>query len=299
MPNQDILVPPRYVIISPVKDEERYVEFTLRSVISQSLKPSLWLIVDDGSTDRTPEIIRHFQSSNPFIRLISNPKAGQRKLAFAEVRAFNLGFESLGNLEYDFIVKLDCDLSFDPDYFEKLLARFIQNQKLGIASGVYFEQDKYGCWTEIEMPTYHAAGASKVIRKTCFQQIGGFTPAPGWDTVDEIRALGREWTTLHFTDLKMKHLKGEGSSIGAVKTSLMQGEAYYRSGGSKFFFILKILHRAKSRPYLVRSLAMLWGYLRAMQSRAPLLVTESEAHLYKKMLMNRIKMRAMSLLRMS
>jgi poly-beta-1,6-N-acetyl-D-glucosamine synthase len=289
-------LPPRYIVISPVKDEELHVEFTLRSLTEQTVKPVLWLIVDDGSKDRTPEIIRRYLPCNSFIRYERNPLAGERKLAFAEVRAFNWGFGLIGAIDYDFIVKLDCDLSFGSNYFEQLLDRFEHDEKLGIASGIYLERNKSGAWGEVVMPSYHAAGASKVIRKACFETIGGFVPAPGWDTVDEIRAMGRGWNTTHFRELKMKHHKREGSSIGTINNSVMQGEAYYRSGGSKLFFILKVAHRAVYRPYLIGGVGLCWGYLMAMLKSRPLLVTETEACLYKTLLLRRLKAPATSLL---
>src|SRR3990172_593615 len=126
---------PRYIIVSPVKDEERYVELTIRSVIGQTLKPVLWVIVDDGSKDSTPEIIQRYLSSHPFIRLVGNPHAGIRQPGSAVVRAFKCGYETIGEIDYDFIVKLDCDLSFEQNYFEQLLERFIDDHRLGISSG--------------------------------------------------------------------------------------------------------------------------------------------------------------------
>jgi biofilm PGA synthesis N-glycosyltransferase PgaC len=289
---------PRYVIVSPVKDEERHVELTLRSVIGQTVKPVVWVIVDDGSTDSTPATIRHHLATHPFIRLETSPWVGRRHLAFSEVRAFNWGREFIGSEDYDFIVKLDCDLSFEPDYFEKLLDHFIQNERLGIASGVYFEMGKAGAWGEVSMPFYHAAGASKVIRKACFEDIGDFIPGPGWDTADEIRAMHRGWETRHFRELRMRHHKREGSSIGAVKTGVMQGEAYYRTGGSGLFFALKALHRVAVRPYLVSALALMWGYLKARLEKKELLVTEAEARDYRILLRGRMVQRIRSFIRL-
>lgn len=286
---------PRYVIISPVKDEERYVELTLQSVIGQTVKPVLWVIVDDGSRDKTPEIIQRYVAAHPFIRLLRHPHSGERQLAFGEVRAFNWGFDSLDSVDYDFIVKLDCDLSFEADYFEKLLERFRRDERLGIASGVYLEQSKTGVWKEIVMPPYHAAGASKVMRRICFEEIGGFIAAPGWDSLDEIQAMTRGWTTVHFKGLRMQHHKCEGSSMGAINTSIMHGEAFYRTGGSKLFFGLKVLDRIFSRPYIVAALALLWGYLQASTKRKPRLVTEAEARYYKTLLLGRLKGPAASL----
>jgi glycosyltransferase involved in cell wall biosynthesis len=253
--------------------------------------------VDDGSKDRTREIISAYVDAHPFIRLVRNPDSGERKLAFAEVRAFNFGFKLICSMDYDFVVKLDCDLSFDSDYFEQLFERFICHERLGIASGIYLEPGKGGEWKEVVMPPYHAAGASKVIRRACFEEIGGFIPAPGWDTVDEIRAMSRGWTTAHFRHIRMRHHKHEGSSIGAVNTSVMQGEAYYRSGGSKLFFVLKVLHRVTSVPYLVNALGLIWGHLRAMLGKKPVLVTEAEACFYKALLLGRLKSKVNSLLK--
>ena len=285
----------RYLIVSPVKDEERNVELTLRSVIGQTIKPILWVIVDDGSKDNTPEMVRRYALTHPFIRLLSHPHSGERKLAFGEVRAFNWGYDSLGSVDYDFIVKLDCDLSFDADYFEQLLRQFQQDEKLGIASGIYLEQNKTSDWKEIIMPPYHAAGASKVIRMECFKEIGGFIPAPGWDSLDEIQAMTRGWTTAHFKELRMRHHKREGSSMGAVNTSIMHGEAFYRTGGSKLFFGLKVFHRVFSKPYVLGAIALLWGYLQALIKRKPYLVTEAEARYYKGLLLGRLKVPAKSL----
>lgn len=287
---------PRYVIVSPVKDEARNIDHTLQSVINQTLQPVLWVIVDDGSSDDSPKIIRRCANAHPFIHLVHNPHAGERKLAFGEVRAFNWGCKFIGQIDYDFIVKLDCDLSFDADYFKKIMKRFGEDKKLGIASGVYLERNNAGDWKEIVMPPYHAAGASKVMRRTCFEEIGGFVPAPGWDTIDEIKAMTRGWKTGHFVELKMRHHKREGSSIGTVRTGVMQGEAYYRTGGSKLFFVFKVLHRLVKKPYFVSGLSILWGYLRAMMEREQLLVTESESSHYKALLLGRLKTQVKSLI---
>lgn len=286
---------PRYIIVSPVKDEERYVERTLRSVIGQTLKPVLWVIVDDGSRDSTSAIIHRYLPKNPFIRLVRNPNAGVRQPGSAVIRAFNCGYESIGPMDYDFIVKLDCDLSFGPDYFESLLGKFMVDRQLGIASGVYHEVGKDGSWREVAMPLYHAAGASKVIRRKCFEEIGGFIVAAGWDTVDEIRAMAIGWKTGHFSDLKMKHHKSEGSGIGTLRTSIMHGQIYYLTGGGKLFFLLKFLHRMGSKPYVIGGFALLWGYLKPLRERKAPLVTKAEAECYQKLLSERLQVRTRSL----
>jgi glycosyltransferase involved in cell wall biosynthesis len=280
--------PPRYIVISPVKDEERHVEHTLRSMANQTVKPVKWIIVDDGSSDRTPSLIEQYRTENDFIQVIQNPPGRARQPGGGVVRAFNAGYEAVKSLEYDVIVKLDCDLSFEPDYFEKLLRRFTADPKLGIASGVYLEDLKDRGWTVISMPTYHAAGASKIVRRTCFDEINGFVASRGWDTVDEIRAMARGWKTTHFPDAQMKHWKPEGAGIGRWRTNIMHGEIYYLTGGGFLFFAIKVLHRMRSRPYVLNGLALFWGYLRSALKRKDRLVTPEEAHCYRSLLNQRL-----------
>jgi glycosyltransferase involved in cell wall biosynthesis len=278
----------RYIIVSPVKDEERFVELTLRSVVCQTVKPVLWIVVDDASEDRTPEIVARYLETEPVLRMVRRERGGMRQTGSPVIRAFNHGCTLIGETGYDYIVKLDCDLSFPPDYFEKLLARFIEDDRLGIASGVYFEQAPGDAWKAVVMPAYHAAGACKVVRRTCFEQIGGFVTAPGWDTVDEIRAMSNGWKTGHFAELQMRHHKPEGSGIGVLRTSVMHGEIYYLTGGSLVFFALKVLRRMGSKPYGLGALVLMYGYLKSLWQRRARLVTPREALTYRSMLQRRL-----------
>lgn len=279
-----------YLVISPVKDEERYVERTLCSMVNQTRQPVRWIIVDDGSSDGTPVLIERYAQKHPFIHVVRNPQGQPRQPGSAVIRAFNRGCEEARDLgvSYDVIAKLDCDLSFEPDYFQRLLARFETDGRLGIASGVYAEMINGNDWSQIPMPTYHAAGASKVIRRTCWDAIGGFVLDRGWDTVDEIRAMTRGWRTTHFPELLMKHWKREGTGIGPLKTSMMHGEIYYLTGGGSLFFFLKIIHRLKLRPVGIGAMAMAWGWLRIKLSGRERLVTHEEAKCYRTLLNGRI-----------
>lgn len=277
-----------FLVISPVKDEEQYVERTLCSMVAQTLRPVRWIIVDDGSCDQTPRIVENFAVRHDFIQFIKSPHRGPRQPGSAVIQAFNRGYEAVKEINYDFVVKLDCDLSFEADYFERMMEVFAADPKLGIASGIYLESPDGNEWTEVEMPSYHAAGCSKVMRRPCFEQIGGFVPSRGWDTVDEIRAMARGWRTGHIPDLKMKHWKREGAGIGTLRTSLMHGEIYYLTGGSKLFLLLKVLHRMKCRPLVIGGLALLWGYARAALGRQEPLVTAEEARRYRSLLNSRI-----------
>ena len=278
----------KYIVISPVKDEERHVEHTLRSMANQTVKPVKWIIVDDGSSDRTPALIEQYRSANNFIQVIQNPPGKARQPGGGVVRAFNVGYAAAKGLDYDVIVKLDCDLSFEPDYFEKLLGQFVADPKLGIASGIYLEDVPERGWTAIVMPPYHACGASKVVRRVCFEEIGGFIASRGWDTVDEIRAMARGWKTTHFPAAQMRHWKPEGAGIGLWRTNIMHGEIYYLTGGGFLFFVLKVVHRMAAKPYVAGGLGMFWGYVRSALKRKERLVTREEARCYQILLNRRL-----------
>jgi hypothetical protein len=183
-------------------------------------------------------------------------------------------------------VKLDGDLWLPPPYFQSLLERFALDPGLGIASGVYLEHDGNNVIT-VQMPEYHAAGASKMVRIECFDQIGGFISAKGWDTIDEIRAHTLGWTTRHFTDIKFAHLRAEGSVDGRFQTGVLHGEVYFVTGGSFVYFIFKLLYRIKTHRTLLAGLALLTGYVRALLTRQRL-VSSAQRNVYNNLLRKRL-----------
>ena len=277
-----------YIVISPVRDEERLLERTLSTVIGQTVRPARWIIVDDGSRDGPPQILRRYAEQHPWITILRIERSGERQLGITEIRAFAEGYKLIADDDFDFIVKLDCDVQLPPDYFERLLARFDEDASLGIASGVYLEA-KGDSWAAVPMPEYHAAGASKVIRAECFREIGGFIAHRGWDTIDEIRAHMAGWKTCHFSDIAFSHLRTEGSAAGSLETNRMHGEIYYLTGGNGLFLLLKVLHRCWSgRPIILAGLTMLVGFLRPLLSGVPRAVTPEEARVYRQILNRRL-----------
>ncbi len=204
------------------------------------------------------------------------------------IRAFKQGYETITKDSFDFLVKLDCDLRLPRDYFEELLRRFKENSRLGIASGVYLEEKSKG-WVPVRMPAYHAAGAGKMIRKECFEEIGGFEEKKGWDTVDEIRARFRGWETCHFTDLEFYHLKPEGTGMGLLKTAVMRGEIFFLCGGTFSLFLIKALKEMiAGNPKIISGLAMTYGFFRPLFESWPKLVSSNEAKLYRGLLKDRL-----------
>ena len=278
----------RYVLISPVKDEENYIASTIESVLSQSILPEKWIIVDDGSSDNTKDVIEKYCGEFSWVKLICLKRDRERMPGPAVINAFNVGYDEVKSEQFEYIVKLDGDLKFGMDYFENLIKKFMENRLLGIASGVYYEQNG-NAWVSIPMPTYHAAGASKVIRRKCFEDIGGFVLSRGWDTVDEIKAMIYGWETRHYADIHFYHLKKEGSGIGNLRTNIMHGEIYYLTGGSRLFFLFKFAHRLLFGDlFLISGLFMLYGYFRFALINKDRLVSKEEMRLYRGVLKRRI-----------
>jgi glycosyltransferase involved in cell wall biosynthesis len=285
----------KYVIISPVKDERKYIETTIKSVVSQTVIPLRWIIVDDGSRDGTSEVIRKHSKEIPWIELVKIDRGPERRVGRAEVSAFIQGYSPLATIDHEFVVKLDGDLDLPADYFEKLFAEFRRDDTLGIASGIFFEKQNER-WSLSSIPDYHAAGASKVMRVECYRQIGGFIQEPGWDTVDEIRARARGWKTCHFKNLIFYHLRPEGSSSGYDRRGRMCGAIDYRSGTGLLFFLLKAIQRMMfGEPRFVMGFWMSVGFFEALVLRKPKLVTAEEERLYRKLLNTRITARVRTL----
>lgn len=258
----------QYVIITPVRDEELHVEQTIASVSGQTILPAEWVIVDDGSTDRTGAILDRYAVRFPWIRVVHRPDRGFRKPGGGVVDAFNAGYGSLQCDNWEFIVKLDGDLTFSPDYFQRCFERFQSRPRLGIGGGeIYHEVDGN---PKLEAnPKFHVRGATKIYRRPCWEDIGGLWPGPGWDTIDEVKANMLGWETTAFEDLHLIHHRVTGLAEGAVRDRMKHGLACYISGYHPVFVAASCLYRLARRPYVIGALAMLWGFLKGYFGRIP------------------------------
>jgi biofilm PGA synthesis N-glycosyltransferase PgaC len=249
-----------YIIITPVRDEEQYIESTIRSVLAQTVLPEEWIIVDDGSTDRTVEIVERFAGAHDWIRLVRLSNRGFRKSGAGVVEAFYEGFEKLRYTNWEFIVKLDADLSFAPEYFAQLFRKFEEEPKLGIAGGNLFHLVNGELKLE-KCPRFHVRGATKVYRRECWDAIRGLVTAPGWDIVDETKANMMGWKTASFEDIQVIHHRFTGTAESKWRDQLKNGKAYYVAGYHPLFMAAKCVYRMASKPYVVGSAAMAYGFL--------------------------------------
>lgn len=250
----------RYILITPARNEEAYIEKTLQSVVSQSILPAKWIIVSDGSTDRTDEFVEKFSKMHSWIDYIRLPAHCDRQFA-AKVRAFNAGYQKVTNLEYDIIGNLDADISFEKDYFEYLLNRFMENPRLGVAGTPFIEEGTHYDYrfTNIE----HVSGACQLFRRECFEGIGGYIPIKGggidWAAVTTARMKG--WKTRTFLDKKCFHHRRMGTgNRGGLTPWFKHGRKDYFLGGHPLWQIFRVLYQMSKRPYIIGGVCLLLGY---------------------------------------
>lgn len=255
-----ILAKTRYVVISAVRNEEKYIERTIRCVVAQTIKPAEWIIVNDGSVDRTGELIDKYANEYEWIMTTHRDDRGFREAGSGVVEAFYEGYNSLLEPEWDFIVKLDGDLSFGSDCFERCFERFRANAKLGIAGAGIYDLANGKLKLE-EAPAFHVRGATKIYRRECWDAIGGLVVAIGWDTVDEVKANMLGWETRTFANIKVIHHRPTGKADGTWRSLVKYGVANYVSGYHPIFMSLKCIRRAFKKPYVVGSLGLYYGFL--------------------------------------
>ncbi len=258
----------KYVVITPVRDEEKHVEATVRSVTSQAIPPMEWIIVNDGSSDRTADIVDQYAAQFPWIHTIHRPNRGFRKSGGGVVEAFYEGYHALRCDDWEFIVKLDGDLTFSPDYFQRCLEHFASEPQLGIGGGDIYHS--LGGRLKLEVtPRFHVRGATKIYRRACWEAIGGLRAVPGWDTIDEVKANMLGWRTYSFGDLPLLHHRFTGSADGLLRDKVKHGLVCYISGYHPLFVAASCLYRLVQKPYVIGSAAILFGFLKGYLTHIP------------------------------
>ena len=250
----------KYVVITPVRDEEQHLQAAIESMAQQTVLPQEWVIVDDGSKDATGRILDDYASRYPWITPVHRPDRGFRKAGGGVVDAFNDGYRSVRCNDWDFIVKFDGDLVFEVDYFARCFDEFQRDSRLGVGGGAIcyvVEGDK----TFEEVPAFHVRGATKIYRRACWADIGGLWPVAGWDTMDEVKANSLGWTTRSFPQLHLVHQRGTGAADGLWPTLVKYGRANYICGYHPLFMISKCIVRLPRKPYVIGSIGLLYGFV--------------------------------------
>ena len=251
---------PKYVIISPVRDEEEHIERTVQSVLRQTIRPVEWVTVNDGSRDQTGRILDDYASREPWIRPVHRRDRGYRKSGTGVMEAFYDGYSALQTREWDFLVKLDGDLSFAESYFALCFERFQKNPKLGVAGGTILCQGTNGLQPE-RSHEFHVRGATKIYRRECWEAIGGLLRQTGWDTLDEVKANMLGWETLSFADITLVQHRDTGAADGTWKTSVKNGRANYICGYHPLFMLLKCAKRFFQKPFVIGAVGLMTGYV--------------------------------------
>ena len=259
----------RYVLITPAHNEERFIETTVASVIRQTVKPVRYVIVDDGSSDGTADLVRDAIAGHSWITLVRLPPRAGRDFA-GKVKAFNAGLAHLHGVAFDIIGNLDADVSLEPDHCEYLLTQFMSDPRLGVAGTIY-TQPGFDSMLDSFEGEECVAGPLQLFRRECFEQIGGYVPnrLGGIDWIAATTARMKGWRTCAFTGRCFHHHRLMGTATSStVGARFAYGRKDYVLGGSPLWQIGRVCYRMTKQPFIVGGLALGAGYLWAAATRA-------------------------------
>ncbi|HEX4796932.1 MAG TPA: glycosyltransferase family A protein [Humisphaera sp.] len=258
--------PRRYLLVTPCRDEAKFARRTLDCIAAQTIKPALWIVVDDGSTDQTPQILAECAAKLPFLKIIRRENRGYRKLGGGVIDAFYAGYDTINPNDFDYVCKLDLDLDLPPAYFQKLMERMETNPRIGTFSGKPYFRDGAGRMISETCGDENSVGMVKFYRTQCFTEIGGFVRELMWDGIDCHRCRMLGWIALSADDpeIRFEHLRPMGTShknwwTGRVRHGIGQ---FYMGTGVSYVFA-SALFRLPRPPLVIGSAAMLWGYFKS------------------------------------
>jgi biofilm PGA synthesis N-glycosyltransferase PgaC len=279
-----------YVLITPAHNEAKYIEKTIISTINQTVPPLIWMIVSDGSTDGTDEIISKYMPGHDFIRLVRLPVNRNRNFA-AKVEAFNAGYKELESVRFDIIGNVDGDVSFGPDYFRYLLEQFSSDEKLGVA-GTHYTEGDFHSFKDSFINVHHVNGQIQLFRKKCFEDIEGYKPNPGggidWVAVTTARMKG--WKTYSFGDQTFEHLRTMGTAESSVLQSRYHyGRKDYFLGGHPLWELFRGGYQVFKKPYIIGGVCLLSGYFYSFFTRKKILIPKDLMAFHRKEQLLRLK----------
>jgi glycosyltransferase involved in cell wall biosynthesis len=262
-----------YVLITPARNEAAFIEVTLQSVVAQTLLPVKWVIVDDGSTDGTGDIVRKYAADHPWIELLQMSERRDRHFGGKAV-AVDAGRQRAAGLQFDVIGNLDADVSFEPDYFEFLMGRFSENPKLGVAGTAFVEGDMRYNYEFVGIE--HVSGMCQMFRRECFGEIGGYQPikSGGIDVIAVLSARAKGWETRTFEEKRFIHHRSQGSALHAgLRERLHVGRKDYLMGNHPLWELFRSVYQMKYKPYVIGGVlilgAYLWNLVRGVERTIP------------------------------
>jgi poly-beta-1,6-N-acetyl-D-glucosamine synthase len=259
---------PNYVLITPARNEAKFIELTIQSMISQTVKPLAWIIVSDGSTDGTDEIVKRYSAAHPWIELVRMPERQERNFA-GKVYAFNAGYERAQSFNYSVIGSLDADMSFDEDYFLYLLSQLAEDPKLGLV-GTPFKDESSPIYDYRFVNIEHVSGACQLFRRECFEKIGGYVPVKG-GCIDHIAVLSsrmKGWKTRTFTDKVSIHHRAMGTAQqGILIARFKNGGKDYSIGNHPVWELSRTMYQMTKKPFLIGGVMLASGYIWASVRR--------------------------------
>lgn len=280
-----------YVLMTSARNEKKYIEGTLRSVVYQEVLPRKWVVISDGSTDGTDDIIQNYANQYSFIQYVRTEPSLERNFA-SKVSALQIALNIFKNENYDVIGNLDADVTFEPNYFAEILKRFENDPQLGVAGGVAYEDHGGKIIPQDNAMEWNVAGASQNFRKACYEQIGGYRPLlrGGEDALADLMARMCNWKVQSFPELRLMHHRHAGTEKGHVlKSRYGLGRLDYSFGYHPLFEIAKCIFRIKEKPYFMGSIARLLGYIMSALKREPLAIPEEAANFLRAEQLQRLK----------
>ena len=253
-----------YVLITAARNEEKYIENTIKAIIAQTVRPVKWIIVSDGSTDRTDEIVLQYSARHSFIHLVRKTANINGQVDFSsKVHAIEKGYEKLQDIDYDFIGVLDGDVTLNSSYYEKILNKFAENSKLGIAGGIVLDQYDDHCIRRSPSNSNYVSGCIQLFCCKCYKDVGGLSPIKegGEDTIAAIKAQMKGWEVEAFEELKVYHHKHSKATRGRLEEAFRSGRMFYVLGSHPLFEVLKSIKSITEEPYLLFAMTRMCGYL--------------------------------------
>jgi glycosyltransferase involved in cell wall biosynthesis len=269
--NSSSVSTPRCVLITPARNEERNLERTIQSIVAQTVHPVRWIIVNDGSSDATPDIIDRYSQTYPWIQRLDMPARRDRSFA-AKANAVNTAFSSIGHEKFDVIGNIDADITFEKDYLEFLLQKFAEIPDLGVAGTPLLAEGGYDTAKDSFEGENYVAGPCQLFRRSCFEEIKGYVPnrAGGVDWIAVTTARMKGWKTRSFSEKRYFHHRNFGtaerSSLSAIYS---YGKKDYYLGGSPIWEVFRIAYRSMKPPVLLGGVALALGFVSATISRTP------------------------------